>query len=95
MAVRHLTDGQGDGTSLGQSTADKIAFYNYTPVVQPAATAQSAVATAAITAVTAGETLVGVATQLAALNPRIEAMRVLQHQMRSDLIALGLIKGSI
>jgi hypothetical protein len=94
MAVKQLSDGGADGVKVGQSAADLVGFYGFTPIVQPAATAQSAVASTAITAITAGETLVGVATQVAALNPRIEAMRVLQHQIRSDLIALGLLKGS-
>ena len=95
MAVKQLSDGGADGVKIGQSAADLVGFYGFTPIVQPAATAQSAVASTAITAITAGETLVGVATQVAALNPRIEAIRVLQHQMRADLIALGLMKGSL
>ena len=35
MAVKQLSDGNPDGTVLGQSAAgDKISFYNVTPVVQ-------------------------------------------------------------
>jgi hypothetical protein len=39
------------GYSTGQSTTDLVTFYGGTPIVQPAATAQSAVATTAITTV--------------------------------------------
>ena len=34
MAVRHLSDGNDDGTVLGLSATDKISFYNATPVVR-------------------------------------------------------------
>lgn len=33
---RQLSDGNSDGTVLGQSTTDKISFYNASPLVQPA-----------------------------------------------------------
>jgi hypothetical protein len=33
--ARQLSDGNSDGTSLGQSQTDRISFYNYNPVVQP------------------------------------------------------------
>jgi len=95
MAVKQLSDGGADGVKIGQSAADLVGFYGFTPIVQPAATAQSAVASTTITAITSGETLVGVATQVVAIAARLEAMRVLQHQTRADLIALGLQKGSI
>ena len=40
MAVRHLSDGTDDGTTLGQSASDKISFYGaLTPIVQQTATA--------------------------------------------------------
>lgn len=33
-AVRQLSDGNSQGTSLGQSSTDKISFYNATPIAQ-------------------------------------------------------------
>lgn len=33
-AVRQLSDGNSQGTSLGQSAADLISFYNATPVAK-------------------------------------------------------------
>lgn len=41
MAVKQLSDGNSDGTALGQSATDKIGFYGATPVDKPdALTAQ-------------------------------------------------------
>lgn len=37
MAEKQLSDGGADGTVLGQSATDLIAFYGATPVDQPAA----------------------------------------------------------
>jgi hypothetical protein len=43
MAIgRQLSDANADGTSLGQSTTDKISFYGVTPVVQRALATQAA-----------------------------------------------------
>jgi hypothetical protein len=36
MAVKQLSDGGPDGSSLGQSATDKIGFYGKTPVVRAA-----------------------------------------------------------
>lgn len=80
---------------IGDSAAGKTGFYGVTAIVQPAATAQSAVATTTLTALTAGETLLGVISMLNIALTRVQAMRVLQTQTRDDLIALGLQKGSI
>lgn len=55
MAIgKYLSDGNPDGTSVGQSTSDLIALYGGTPVSQRAAAAQatSLVGTASSTAVT-------------------------------------------
>lgn len=34
MAIEHLSKGNDDGTTLGQSATDKISFYGVTAVVQ-------------------------------------------------------------
>lgn len=42
MAVRELTDGNVDGTRLGQATSEKLGFYGLaTPIVRPSHTAYS------------------------------------------------------
>jgi hypothetical protein len=49
MAVKQLSDGGPQGSSLGQSATDTISFYNATPVVQYASTASSAITAGATT----------------------------------------------
>ena len=41
MAVRDLGDATPDGTRVGQSATDKVAFYGAAPVVQRALAAQA------------------------------------------------------
>lgn len=49
MSVQEITDGNDDGSRMGQSTSDKIAFFGDTPIVQPtgAAAATAPASTAA------------------------------------------------
>lgn len=42
-AGQQLSKGTPDGVTLGQSTSDKISFFNVTPVAQPAAAAQATI----------------------------------------------------
>lgn len=93
-ATRVGMPGGTGGQTFGNATTDLISFYGVTPVVQPAATAQSAVATAAITTLATTPTATDIATIVNALIVRVEAVRVLTAQQRTDLISLGLIKGS-
>ena len=44
MAVEYLGAGSPDGTQLGRSTTDKVAFYGTTPVSQRASSDQATVA---------------------------------------------------
>lgn len=97
MAVKYLTDDQADGWSVGQSVSSKISLYGKTPVIQPAATAQSAVATTAITTM-ATNTSVTSTVLLDSVNSliaRVAANVTLLNQIRSDLVTLGVLKGSI
>jgi hypothetical protein len=95
--------------SIGTAAADKISFYGVTKVVQPSGAGQAAVATTAITAIgactfsaaftgmwafassTVAKTLPARINQLVV---DIAAMKVFQLKLRTDLVALGLIKGS-
>lgn len=43
MAARQLSDGNDEGTSLGQSTSDLVSFYGVTAVDQPSGTGQAAI----------------------------------------------------
>jgi hypothetical protein len=74
MAIEYLGYGDDDGTVLGRNaTTDKIAFFAATPIVRPAATAQSAITAGATTTSTIA----------------------LVIELRTALVNLGLIKGSI
>jgi hypothetical protein len=42
-AVKQLSDGNSQGTSLGQSATDKISFYNATPLVKASLAATSVI----------------------------------------------------
>lgn len=54
MAVEHLSKGNDDGTTLGQSITDTVSLYGVTPIAQRAGAAQatSLVGTASSTAIT-------------------------------------------
>jgi hypothetical protein len=56
MAANQLSNGNSEGTVLGQSTSDKIGFYGIAPIVQRSSTNQSAITAGATT--TACNTLV-------------------------------------
>lgn len=84
--INELDDGGSAGTRLGRSATESlVAFYGKTPVVQPTATAQSAVATTASTTTTP----YGYTTSAQA-----EGIVTLLNRIRTDLVNLGLIKGS-
>lgn len=54
MAVKELSDGNSEGTRLGQSSTDKIGFYGLaTPIARPATVTDATDATTVITAVNA------------------------------------------
>jgi hypothetical protein len=48
MAARQLSDGNDDGTVIGQSATDKVGFHGVTPVVQQTTIADATDATTAI-----------------------------------------------
>lgn len=73
MAVTYLGTNSSDGTVVGKSTGEKVAFYGKSPVAQPADSAQAAL--------TSGDSTVS-------------EIKPLINQLRSDLVTMGLIKGS-
>lgn len=94
MAVRYTTDGNPDGNVIGQSASELIGFYGATPVSQPTATAQSAVATTTLTTIGSTTLTATDLTNLNALVTRCTALTTLVNRLRSDLVTLGLVKGS-
>ncbi len=51
MAVKQLSDGNPDGTVLGQSATDKVGMLGATPVAQPAHTNQATITAGSTTTV--------------------------------------------
>lgn len=83
----NITVGSTTGTKIGTATTQKIGFYNAAPVAQPASANQAA---ANQSSDFSGSDTVNKQTVLTA----VVAVENLANQLRSDLIALGLIKGS-
>jgi Na+/alanine symporter len=86
LATKQLSDGGTDGVKVGQSTTDKVGFWGVTPVVQPAATAQSAVSTD-VFSLTGTYNSTIIITSLTALHGLVTAMR-------TALVDSGIMKGS-
>lgn len=85
MAVKELSDGNPDGTRLGQDSSDPIGFYGATPGTRRSGSAQAAVATTAATTTTPW----GFTTSTQA-----NAIVTLVNEMRAAMVALGLMAGS-
>lgn len=97
LSVSSISSGAAtllDKTVLGGSATALVGFYGATPVVKAAAAGQSAVASTTITSVASTSLTAADVTRINALIDRVEAIRVLQDQTRTDLIAYGLQKGS-
>ena len=96
MAVEHISRGNDDGTTFGQSTSDPISFYGATPISQPTAAAQTSITDSSggaanpatgVAAVTATYNSTIIANALATIIAQTNAFR-------TALVNLGLIKGS-
>ncbi len=84
------------GYTVGQSATDLVGFYAATPIVQPTAASQSAITNSAGGTAAAGT---GLQALTSTYNSTLIAnsfatVVVLVNQLRADLVALGLIKGS-
>ncbi len=79
MPIKQLSD----GTVLGQSPSDLIAFYNATPVPQRSGASQAAVDTTAPTN----------ATPYGFSQTQAAAILTLLNEIRATLVSAGLMKG--
>lgn len=86
MAVNQLSDGNVEGTTLGQSTSDLVAFHGSAPSAQRSGTDQAAVSTSTAIAVSSGY---GFSTMAQA-----NAIIALVNEIRATLVAKGLMAGS-
>ena len=96
MTVNQLSNLSPDGTTMGQSTSDMIAFYGGTPRAQRSGTAQGT-----ITDSSGGtaNTATGVAALTATYNSTIIANALATiiaqtNEMRAVLVSVNLMKGS-
>lgn len=84
------------GTKIGTATTQKLAFWNATPVIQPASAAQALVGSSppatGDTGATAGA--FASAAHRDALVTCVTDIKVLVNQIRNDLVAVGIEKGS-
>ena len=94
MAVKNVLDGHLDRSLIGASVTEKFAFWGKTPVIQPTATAQSAMSTTAVTTLVTTPTATDIATVVNAVIARQEAVVTLVNRLRADLVTVGIIKGS-
>jgi hypothetical protein len=79
MTKTYLGDGSEDGTVLGRSATDKIAFFNATPVVQPT-TVTPPVATAATSTTPFGYSQAqadAIVTWVRAVDTRLKALGII------------------
>jgi hypothetical protein len=104
---QNIALGTTTGTKVGTATTQKLGFYNSTAVVQPASANQAAVTTTTGAAVAAtGSTnsspygyttsaqADAIVTNVNTLRVDVLALATLVNQLRSELVTLGLIKGS-
>jgi len=80
-----LVVGSTTGTKIGTATSQKLGFWNVTPVAQPTSANQAAVATTAAT---------NVAPYGFTTAAQADGIITLLNQIRSDLVSVGIIKGS-
>jgi hypothetical protein len=79
MAIgKQLSDGNPDGTSLGQGATDKVSLYNVTPVVQ--ASLPAAVSTSTPVAGSTGFSF-GTSTQMTGLIATVNTMRTILQNL--------------
>lgn len=98
-----LTVGTSTGTRIGTAATQKLGLWNATPVIQPAAANQAAVTLGNTDGEIAGLTFSATPTQAEAealrdkceeLADDLRALSTLIHQIRSDLVTVGVIKGA-
>lgn len=97
MAIgKQLSDANGDGTSLGQSSTDKVSFYGATPIVQPTAATQAAItdSSGGVAAATNGVAALTGTYNSTIIANALATIIAQTNQFRTALVNLGIIKGS-
>jgi hypothetical protein len=96
MSVKQLSDGNPDGTTLGQSSTDLIAFYGATPIARPAGAAQAAVtdASGGTAAATNGIAALTGTYNSTILANAIATLAAQGNALRNALVSVGIINGA-
>lgn len=109
MAVQQLSNGNPAGVQLGKdATTDKVGFFGTTPVVQPTSSSQAKVTATATTAMSTTLTITStspygfssstvgqeIVKSVKEQQVDLAAAITLLNQIRSELVTLGLLKGS-
>ena len=94
MAVRELTNGDDDGTRLGQSSTELVGFWGATPIAQKSGAAQATVAAITNTVAVAGVTTGALASVVNSFYSDITSLRLLVHELRNNLVSYGFIAGA-
>lgn len=79
---RNIEVNTGTGTRIGTATGQKLGLWNVTPIIQPAAAAQAAVSGTADSTYSTNEVTL------------INDIVTLLNRIRTDLVSVGIIKGS-
>ena len=85
MAVQYLTNRNPDGTCLGHSSSDPLAFYGETPAARTAFSAAAVATTIAVSTTTGAITSWGFASSTQA-----DGLVSLVNEIRAALVTLGL-----
>lgn len=84
-----------NGLLVGEAVTDKVGLYGVTPVVQLASALQAAVSDGTTNgACSSAADLTALKTETELMGDALRAAIVLINRLRTDLIALGAIKGS-
>ena len=86
--IKELGDGGPDGTRLGNTSTELVGFWGKTPVDQ------FAVTTTALTTITEIVTTASMTGAINAIVARVDSLSAFAYQLRSDLVEIGIIKGS-
>jgi hypothetical protein len=81
--VMYIGDNRPDGVCIGSSSTEKVGFFGTAPADQPAGSGQAAVTTSITTTATTTN-----------IETTVTAILVLLNKIRTDLVELGIMKGS-
>jgi len=75
MALKQLSDGGPDGTTIGQGATDKVAFFGQTPNIQPSGAGQADIISTASVSVSSTQWGYTTSTQATGIVTLLRAIR--------------------